>query len=269
MSGQTNAANEAGSFRARSRRLVSLRFAVPLVAGLATATAAHAQSAGELHMRRLLATPIGALPPVAILMPASRNHNYLVGRLQGGRLTGTAGERDAIGAGLDIQWRGGSAFGLTAGYQRNSCAVPADCPSHMMYGGRANVNLITGGPTFAALIGDASATTTLGTQFGFGYAPNAYSGRNACAFDVGLPVSISMFQVVRVVVFGSPGVAWDVRCPLRGNTPGLAASTLAQAGIGIHQLGARGLDVTIGAQRIFRRGAGTHVGISVTYVRLP
>lgn len=239
-----------------------------LMASIAVSTL-KAQSDGEIHLRRLLATPVGALPPVATLMPASRNHNYLVGRLQGGRLLGSVGDRDAVGAGLDIQWRGGSVFGVTAGYQRNSCPVAADCPSHMMYGGRANLNLITGGPTFAALIGDASATTTLGTQFGFGYAPRAFGDRDACAVDVAVPLSISMFQVIRVVAFGSPGIAWDVRCPLGGNQPGVAASTLAQAGIGLQQLGARGLDVTIGAQRIFRRGAGTHFGISVTYVRLP
>lgn len=236
---------------------------------LLAANTASAQSDGEIHLRRLLATPIGALPPVAILMPASRNHNYLVGRLQGGKLLGSVGDRDAVGAGVDIQWRGGSVFGVTAGYQRNTCPVLADCPSHMMYGTRANLNIITGGPTFAALIGDASATTTLGTQIGFGYAPRSYGNRDACAVDLGVPVSISMFQIVRVVAFGSPGVAWDVRCPWGGNQPGLAASTVAQAGIGIQQLGARGLDVTIGAQRIFRRGAGTHFGISVTYVRLP
>lgn len=254
--------------RCRSLAALGRTVALGMTLGLLASTV-EAQSPGEIHLRRLLANPIGGLPPVAILMPASRNHNYLVGRLQGGRLIGSAGDRDAIGGGIDIQWRGGSVFGVTAGYQRNECAVPADCPNHMMYGGRANLNLITGGPTFAALIGDASATTTLGTQFGYGYAPRAFGNSNACAFDVGVPVSISMFQVIRVVAFGSPGIAWDIRCPWRGSTPGIGASTLAQAGIGLHQLGARGLDVTIGAQKIFRRGAGTHVGISVTYVRLP
>lgn len=232
-------------------------------------SAAQAQTAGELHLRRLLGTPVGALPPVAILMPASRNQNYLVGRVQGGRLLGSVGDRDAIGGGLDIQWRGGSLFGLTAGYQRNSCPVAADCPDHFMYGGRANFNVITGGPTFAALIGDASATTTLGTELGFGYAPNVFRKSNACAFDFAIPLSISMFQVVRVVAFGAPGIAWDVRCPWRGSPAGIGASTLAKAGIGIQQLGARGLDVTIGAQQIFRSGAGTHFGISATYVWLP
>lgn len=236
---------------------------------LLVAPALHAQGQGEVHLRRLLGTPIGALPPVAILMPASRNHNYLVARVQGGRLLGSVGDRDAMGAGLDIQWRGGSSFGFTAGYQRNSCPPTTECPDHFMYGGRANFNLITGGPTFAALIGDASATTTLGTEFGFGYAPRSFDGNNACAFDVAMPISISMFQVVRVVAFGGLGVAWDVRCPWRGSSAGIGASTLAKAGIGIQQLGARGLDVTIGAQQIFRSGAGTHFGISVTYVRLP
>ena len=244
------------------------RFLAALGMTVAMGASGQAQTDGEIHLRRLLGTPIGALPPVAILMPASRNHNYLVARVQGGRLTGSAGDRDAIGGGVDIQWRGGSSFGATVGYQKNECAVSADCPDHMMFGGRALINVITGGPTFAALIGDASATTTLGTEFGFGYAPNAFRGRNACAVDVAVPLSISMFQVIRVVAFGSPGVAWDVRCPTRGNSPGVGASTLAKVGIGLHQLGARGLDVTFGAQKIFRAGAGIHVGITVTYVRL-
>lgn len=252
-----------------SVRAVSCRLVTVGLVALLGARPAVAQSDGEVHLRRLLGTPIGALPPVAILMPASRNHNYLVGRLQGGRLLGSVGDRDAVGAGLDIQWRGGSSFGFTAGYQRNSCPVTTDCPDHFMYGGRANFNVITGGPTFAALIGDASATTTLGTELGFGYAPNSFNGKNACAFDAAVPISVAMFQVVRVVAFGAPGIAWDVRCPWRGSSPGIGASTLAKAGIGIQQLGARGLDVTIGAQQIFRTGAGTHFGISVTYVRLP
>ena len=228
-----------------------------------------AQTPGELHTLRLLGLPVGALPPSAILMPASRNHNYLVGRLQGGRLTGSHGDRDAVGAGIDIQWRGGSSFGLTAGYQRARCSVPSECPSHVMLGGRARLNLITGGPTFASVIGDASATTTWGTELGFGYAPNAVAGRNACAVDVSAPLSISMFQIVRVVAFWAPGIVWDVRCPVRGGSNAIGASTFAAAGIGFHQLGNRGLDVTLGTQRIFRSEAGTHFGISVTYVRLP
>lgn len=229
---------------------------------------AGAQS-GDSHLRRLLSVPVGALPPVASLMPASRNHNYLVARAQGGRLTGSAGDRDAAALGADIQWRGGSSFGLTAGYQRNRCAVEADCPDHLMLGGRAKINLLTGGPTFAAIIGDASATTTFGAELGLGYASKATADRNACAVDVQAPVSLSMFQRIRVVSFFSPGVAWDVRCPTRGGSGGEGRSFLAGAGIGLHQLGHRGLDVTFGTQRIFRAGAGYHFGVSVTYVRLP
>lgn len=231
---------------------------------------ASAQSGGDLHLRRLLAVPIGALPPVASLMPASRNHNYLVARAQGGRLTGAAGSHDAVGLGLDIQWRGGSLFGGTVGYQLAECDVPGDCPDHLMFGARARLNLLTGGPTVAQIVHDASATTTFGADVGVGYAPNAFSGgRNACAVDVGAPVSLSMFQRIRIVSFFTPGVAWDLRCPFRGGSEGAGASTIAAAGIGLHQIGHPGLDITIGAQRIFRRGAGTHLGIGVTWVRLP
>jgi len=231
---------------------------------------AQPQSPGELHLRRLLAVPIGALPPVAMLMPASRNHNYWVARVQGGTLLDERGAGlSAVAGSIDLQWRGGSAFGLTAGYQSAGCDQPVDpCPAHPMFGGRARFNLITGGPTVATLIDDYSATTTIGAELGYGLAPDAMAGRNACAVDIGMPVSLSLFQRVRVVSFLSPGIVWDVRCPLRGSV-GTGASTLLGAGLGLQQLFHRGLDVSFGAQRIFRRGAGIQIGVTITYVRLP
>ena len=245
------------------------RFLAALGMTLVATGQLEAQTEEQLHLRSLLAVPIGALPPVASLMPASRNHNYLVARVQAGRLTGNAGSRDAVGAGVDIQWHGGSLFGATIGYQRAECAVTEDCPDHLMLGGRAKLNLLTGGPTVAAIIGDASATTTVGADVGVGYAPNAFSGRDACAVDIAAPVSLSMVQRVRVVSFFAPGIAWDVRCPTRGANANNSASWLAGAGIGLHQLGHRGLDVTFGVQKIFRAGAGIHLGLSVTWVRMP
>jgi hypothetical protein len=241
-----------------------------LLAGLLFAQQAVAQTAGALHLRRLQAVPLGALPPQAMLMPASRNHNYWVGRLQAGRHWGNNnGNLAAVAGGLDLQWRGGSAFGVTAGYQGEGCdSNVTGCASHALFGARARFNIITGGPTFAALVGDNSATTTVGTEFGFGYAPNAIAERNACAFDAGMPISISLFQRMRVLAFFTPGLAWDVRCPLAGSV-GTGASTFAGAGIGIQQLFHRGLDVSVGAQRIFRRGSGLQLGINVTFVRLP
>lgn len=244
---------------------------VPLaLAGLSLSHPAAAQSVGDLHLRRLIAVPVGALPPVAMLMPASRNHNYWVGRLQAGtQWHGKEANPSAVAGSLDLQWRGGSVLGVTAGYQTEGCGQPGSgCPAHPLFGARARVGLITGGPTFAALIGDHSATTTVGAEVGLGYAPNAFAGRNACAVDIGMPVSISLFQKVRVVSFLSPAFAWDVRCPLDGSV-GVGASALLGAGIGLQQLGHRGIDVSFGAQRIFRRGAGMQLGVTVTYVRLP
>lgn len=242
------------------------------VAGLCLALAqdAEAQSPGELHLRRLLAVPLGALPPIGMLMPASRNHNYWVGRLQSGtQWDNVAGDLTGLAGGIDLQWRGGSTFGLTGGYQFADCEedVP-DCHGHALFGARGRFNLITGGPTLAALVGDNSATTTLGAELGFGYAPNAMSGQNACAFDVGMPVSLSLFQRIRVLSFLTPGVAWDVRCPMDG-TVGTAASAYLGAGIGVQQLGHPGLDISFGAQRIFRRDAGIQLGVNVTFVWLP
>ena len=229
-----------------------------------------AQTAGDLHLRSLLSVPLGALPPLAMLMPASRNHNYWVGRVQAGtQWDNLVGDLAAAAVGLDLQWRGGSSLGLTAGYQWAHCAATVtDCVAHAMIGGRVRANIVTGGPTVAAIVGDNSATTTVGVEFGMGYAATAISGRNACAFDLGAPVAVSLFQKVRLLTFLTPGFAWDARCLFNGNRPG-GASTFLGAGFGVQQLGSRGLDVSFGAQRIFRTGAGIQLGVNVTYVRLP
>jgi hypothetical protein len=241
-----------------------------LLASLFSASELAAQTVGEAHLRRLLAVPLGALPPLAMLMPASRNHNYWVGRFQAGaQRDNLSGDLTAAALGLDFQWRGGSAFGLTGGYQAADCEENViGCNPHALYGARARFNVLTGGPTFAALVGDNSATTTLGAEFGAGYAPNAIAGRNGCAVDVAAPISISLFQRVRVLSYFTPGIAWDVRCPVHGSEGG-SASTFVGAGFGWQQIFGRALDVSFGAQRILRRGAGLQLGVNVTYVRLP
>ena len=235
-------------------------------------TAVAAQTAGELHLRRLLSVPLGALPPAAMLMPASRNHNYWVGRVQAGsQWNNFVGDLATTAVGVDLQWRGGSSFGLTAGYQFADCEetlIDVDCGPHAVIGGRARFNIVTGGPTVASIVGDNSATTTVGAEIGLGYAPNDVAGQNACAVDVAAPVSVSLFSRVRVLTFLTPGLAWDTRCIVGGNR-GTGVSTYLGTGIGLQQLGSRGLDVSIGVQRIFRAGAGIQVGINVTYVRLP
>jgi hypothetical protein len=97
---------------------------------------------------------------------------------------------------------------------------------------------------------------------------NAIGGRNACAFDLGAPVSVSLFQRIRLLTFVTPGFAWDARCIFSGSRPG-GASTFLAAGFGLQQLGSRSLDVSFGVQRIFRTGSGVQLGVNVTYVRLP
>ena len=229
-----------------------------------------AQTAGEVHLRRLLSVPLGALPPLAMLMPASRNHNYWVGRIQAGtQQNNFAGDLATAALGLDLQWRGGSSFNFTGGYQWADCVeAVTDCGAHAMIGARARFNIVTGGPTVAAIVGDNSATTTVGAEIGLGYAPNAIGGRNACALDLAAPVSLSLFQRVRLLTFLTPGLAWDMRC-IVGGSPAAGASTFLGAGIGLQQLGSRGLDVSLGIQRIFRAGAGMQFGVNVTYVWLP
>jgi len=235
---------------------------------VALGSTAGAQSQSQIHLRRLLSVPLGALPPMGMLMPASRNHSYWVGRLQAGTQWDVPGNLAAYAAGVDFQWRGGSTIGLTGGYQDGDCeGAIAGCSGHPFYGARARVNVITGGPTLAALIGDNGATTTLGAELGYGYAPNAVEGRKACAVDVGMPISVALFQRIRVLSFFTPGIAWDVRC-ISSGPPGIGASTFVGAGVGIQQLWHPGLDVSIGAQRIFRSEPGVQIGVNVTFVRL-
>ena len=225
---------------------------------------------GELHLQRLLATPIGGLPPVAMPMPAARDQSYWAFRLQGGRhrRSNTPDVR-AAAAGLDLQWQGGSVVGVTAGYAVPQCKdTDVNCENHLLFGARGKFGLMSGGPTLAALFDDYSATTTLGAELGLGYAPGVAGLVDACTLDVGMPISSSMLQRVRVVSFISPGVAWDVGCLKRSEQP-RAESFVLGYGLGIQQFFNRGLDVNVGLQRIFRRGTGIQFGISFIYVRLP
>ena len=217
------------------------------------------------------ATPIGALPPMALPMPASRDQNYWGLRLQVGSRTRIRGPEDllAVAGGVDYQVRGGSIFGLTGGYQWRQHCQPAltDCAGHTLYGARARFNLMTGGPTIARLWGDNAASSTLGSEVGIGYAPSVRPGVNACSLDVGLPFSIAMLERIRLVSFVTPGIVWDVDCSAE-NTPS-ARTFLIGFGLGLQQLGFRGLDVQVGAQRMFRGTTGVQFGVSVTWVRLP
>jgi hypothetical protein len=246
----------------------ALRMTIFLVL-LASPASAQISSA-ELHLRRLLATPIGGLPPVAMPMPASRDRNYWGFRAQAGRhRRDDTPDVRAAALGLDLQWQGGSVIGITGGYQVPQCKpADVDCENHFLFGARGRFGLMSGGPTLAALIDDYSATTTLGAEFGLGYAPGVGSLGDACTVDVGMPISIAMLQRIRVVTFVSPGVAWDVGC-LRSSPAETAASFVLGYGLGIQQLFSRGLDVNVGLQRIFRRGTGIQFGISVIYTRLP
>jgi hypothetical protein len=233
------------------------------------AGAANAQTAQVFPVRGEEVTPIGALPPIALPMPASRDQNYWGLRLQYGQRRERGGPEDlmAIAGGIDYQLRGGSIFGLTGGHQwRQNCqAATGDC-GHNLFGARARFNLVTGGPTISSFLGDESATTTIGTEVGFGYAPKVAPGANACTLDVGAPLSISMLERIRLVTFVTPGFVWDLNCS-NDNTSN--RSFFTGFGFGVQQLFVRGLDVHFGAQRIFRGSTGLQYGVSISWVRLP
>lgn len=231
---------------------------------------AHAQaSEDDLQRLRLESTPIGALPPLALPMPASRNHNYWGARLQAGYRRERRGPNDllAVAGGVDYQARGGSTFGLTAGFQDRDCELAGEvCGRHSLFGARSRISLITGGSAVGGIFGDYSATNSFGTEFGIGYAPDVVAGMNACTVDFGIPYSIALFQSVRVVSFVTPGVVWDVDCSSNNSKTG--ASYMTSFGVGLQQIGPRELDVYLGVQRIFRGNSGYQIGLTVTYTKL-
>jgi hypothetical protein len=240
-----------------------------LVAVLVAPSVVRAQAAQPLPVATEEATPIGALPPMPLPMPASRDQNYWGFRIQYGQRNERAGPEDlfAVAAGVDYQLRGGSIFGLTGGYQgRRNCQTTSSC-SHALFGARGRFNVFTGGPTVASIIGDESATSTIGTELGFGYGPRVAPGVNACTVDMGVPFSVAMMQTVRVVTFITPGLVWDVDCSAEQTASDRSA--FLGFGFGLQQLFVRGLDVNFGAQRIFRGTTGLQFGISVSWVRLP
>ncbi|MGH7445760.1 MAG: hypothetical protein ACREKM_12820, partial [Longimicrobiales bacterium] len=86
-------------------------------------------------------------------------------------------------------------------------------------------------------------------------------------FDLGMPLSLAMLQRVRLVAFATPSIAWDVDCS--ADEPPMRETWAMSFGMGLQQIGLRGLDVYVGMRKVFRTGTGYQLGISLTYVRLP
>ncbi len=245
-----------------------IRRIVVAVALLSLSVASLRAQGREVHILSVQATPVGALPPIALPMPASRNHHYWGFRLQSGRRTGSGGVNlNAVALGVDLQYKGGSTFGLTAGRQSGECRSERDCNTHALFGARTRVNLFTAGPTIASVIGDATATSTVGAELGFGWAPRILPGLSACTVDMGMPFSIAMLERVRLVTYVTPGIVWDVDCSDEGAPS--RASFLTGMGFGLQQLAHRGFDVYVGVQKVFLGQTGYQFGISATYVLLP
>lgn len=235
-------------------------------------TAVHAQATQtEIELLRLISVPHTALSPLSLPMAASRNHNYLIGRLQTGYRKGPGGAAmPAVGAGIDLQYRGGSLLGITGGWQKRDCDIAgASCGGHAMFGARTQINLVTGGSLFASLLRDNTTTSTLGLEMNFGYARKVIGDTNACAFDFGVPFSVSKRrQRPRIVGYVSPGMMWDWGCGgVRGAPKRKTYRT--DFGLALQQVGNRSLDVYFGMQKLWKRNVGLQTGLSFTYVRLP
>lgn len=250
----------------RARSIAAAWVALPLVTTTVQAQATDA----ELKLLRLLSVPVTALPPISLPMPASRNHNYWIARLQAGVRKGPSGDQlPAVAAGIDLQYRGGSILGVTAGYQGRDCGIEeTGCGGHAILGARSQINLMTGGSMFAGLLNDNSATSTLGVEFGFGFSPRVANDLNACAMDFGIPFSVAKRrQRPRLVGYLSPGIIWDFSCGSAG--PKSQKTYKTDFGLALQQVGNRSLDIYFGMQKLFRGKTGFQTGLTLTYVRLP
>jgi hypothetical protein len=253
-----------------ARRSVLLCLAALVAAGAAAPLPARAQpTPAQLHVLRLESTPVGALPRMALPMPASRDHHYWGVRVQTG-YRGGRGDKDllTLAGGVDLQWRGGSVIGATVGHQARDCALLGpDCGGHALFGLRSRFNLMTGSSRIGEALGDYSANAKLGAELGLGYAPEYVPGSAACTADLGLPFSIALLQKVRVVTYVTPGVVWEIDCS--GEPLAERATYLLGGGVGLQQLGHRGLDFYLGWQKFLRSASGYQFGLSVTYTLLP
>ncbi|HUQ47121.1 MAG TPA: hypothetical protein VM053_02630 [Gemmatimonadaceae bacterium] len=248
-------------------RTVMLAIICCAVAAPARATAQATED--QLQILRLFATPIGALPAISLPMPSSRNHSNVIGRFQTGYRKGPSGTSlPATAVGLDLQYQGGSVFGLTAGAQKRDCRIVESCGYHALFGARAQLNMITGGSTLAKLLRDNSTTSTFGAELGAGYAPHVTPKTNACSLDFGLPFSVAKRrQRPRFVGYVTPGIVWDTDC---GSNNLLKDHTYFTGfGFGFQQVMNRSLDIYFGFQKVFRRDTGSEIGITVSYVKLP
>lgn len=232
----------------------------------ASANGIAAQEETRLPVLPIQATPKGAFPPVPLLMPASRNHNYWGLRLHAGQRRGGNGAAPrSLAGGVDWQLRGGSVFSFTAGYLEGVCTPPLpDCGGHSSFEIRGRFGLLTGGPSLGSLVGDYSATGVIGLELGAGFAPDVAPGFHACTVDLGAPISLSMLQHTRLVAFITPALAWNIDCSTAA--PPHDVSFTTGLGVALQQIGFRGLDLSFGILKIFENETGYQLGLSVNYV---
>jgi hypothetical protein len=233
-----------------------------IAAALPASLAAQATQT-QIEILRLIGVPHTAVSPLSLPMPASRNHSYLIGRLQTGYRKGPGGSAmPAVTGGIDLQYRGGSILGLSGGWQKRDCGLTEGCGGgHAMFGARTQINLVTGGTMFANILRDNTATSTLGLEMNFGYAPKVIDKINACSLDVGVPFSVAKRrQRPRIVAYVSPGMLWDFSCGGDSGPP-TRKSYRTDFGFALQQVGNRSFDVYFGMQKLWRRNVGFQTGL--------
>ena len=225
----------------------------------------------------LAATPLGALPPGAPAMPASRDDTLLFGvRVQYAvRQLPNANRLTSYGFGGDLQVQGRSIFSGVVGYQtldRSVCDTAPSCKDRrLMAGARFIGNLVTTRPFLRLpFFSGNSATGSAGFEIGAGWGQKAFGEPQHWTADVTVPLSLSVGQGIRVVPFAAPALAgvWGVSS--RGWR--YRQRFMVSGGLGLQEigqsLGLRGLDLTFSLQRAFDPH-GTVLGITASWIRVP
>jgi hypothetical protein len=234
----------------RNTSVLTVAFAI------AIASPAPAQSADASAYAALLATPVGALPPML--------SNAMLGRpavlpslaLQYGHISFRNATANTFGGQLAIPLLARASIGVDAAYQNYSCPN-ANCDGHFLGGLSAQVRLAD--LALGSYADVARITVGFDGEAGLGKS----SGDNAYSLTAGVPIAlVSGPPTIRVAPFITPGIGYG---HLSGDTTSTGgARFILGAGI-VFQSTMTGLGVHIGVQKVFITNGDTMLGVALTY----
>lgn len=199
----------------------------------------------------LMATPIGALPPLAtgrIDAGAGTSWNFAYGRMS----LGEGESRNGFAAGVDLGF-GRARLGVQVGYNTYSIE---NSKSDLMAG------LRLGTPLVSSNFGKSTMSLGLETQVGWGQLKGEPVDFTAYSLTAGVPLSLAINSgSVKFIPFVTP--AFGVGALRADGQSENGTRFLMGGGMGVGF--ANGMGLNLGAQRIFIDGGETQWGLGFTY----